>query len=159
MTTVQDDQNLARSGFRQTLFGLAGYFALAQAATFADWGNTRGSVFVNIFGWALLMYFSINARNLVGSKNDGLIKDPASSGLASFVRVFSLVLLILSMVAVFLTGLGSFIGGLISGEQSTGTLAQQLLTIYLPIILSAATVVYGIWRGLVFNKKAGEDDE
>ena len=159
MTSLQDDRNLARSAFKQTLYGLAGYFALAQAATYADWGTTQGSVFVTIFGWALLMFFTINARNIVGSKKDGSIQDPSSSALASFVRVFALVLLIVAMVSVFFTGLGSFVGGLVDGQLSKGTILQQLLTIYLPIVLSAGTVVYGVWRGLVFTKKAGEDDE
>jgi len=158
-STVATDRQISRSAFRQSLYGLAGFFVLAQAATYADWGTTRGSVFVTIFGWALLMFFSINARNLVGSKNDGSIKDSASAALASFVRIFSLVLLIVAMVAVFFTGLGSFIGGLASGDAVQGTVLQQLLTIYLPIILSAGTVVYGVWRGLVFTKRSGEEDE
>lgn len=150
-----DYMKLRALALRPTLgiFGILAWFSLQNLITsnFASqFARDAIGTYVTLTVVALMVWgFASSIRDY---RNMGFAPESAEGRYLASSKTFAFVMNIILLSFVFLGGFAVFTGSVLGGFNNTDLLERIVLT-YVPIVIDAAIVFYGVYFGLVANRE------
>lgn len=157
-------------GLRFPLLGLFIYWYLFLAGIYAEnvltvntWSQTYNnpnphsyvhpSIYFNLLGIAILVVTSLIGRRIAAAK---LAADPLLR-LNRNVYAFTTVVILISLIGAAILAIAVFLSNLSFGGNDNRDPIVRLLSLYVPIVLDAAVLLFGILRAFVVKPKGAKN--